>query len=436
MCDAGLLLIDGLGFESYYLADALAKIGVRFRAVASGEHKTAHEPFTRNGPSPAGLAELDELAHGLDRAVRDLSVREGTDLVKIRARAPQTPAIAAELGLVDVVAERGAWLADLPEPVRWVGSEEVGSRDLSGMAGLLEVWSQLLKTAEHPHHPQAVAVVELEGEIVDGAWSDPGSTIAGDDTADLMDDLAGDERIKAVVLRINSPGGAAGASDRIHHAVRRLSGAKPVVALFDQYAASGGYYIGCAADEILAHRTTVTGSIGVFALVPDASAALDLLGVRRVSVTTAPRAEVFSVTAPFTPDREAAIAQVIADVDQRFQGLVAERRKLTARRTQELAGGRVFTGDQAVANGLADGIGSLADAVSAARKRAGIDAKLPLERYPRPQGLFQRLGFATGTQIAADLLPPALRAQLALLPRLATGRPLIQARGLVPFEMR
>ena len=442
MADAGLLSIDGLGLENYYFADAMAKVGLRFRAVASGDHKTAHEPFTRNGPSPTGLRELEDLAKDLDGAVIALSQRPDLDaaaLVAARAKSPQTPTIAKATGLVGSVAESGAWFAALPAPVRHLGDDDGKHADLSGMAGLMQVWQQVVKGDEGPRHLRAVAVVELEGEITDDGSSSPGRTIAGLDTAELMDDLADDERIKAVVLRINSPGGSAGASDRVHHAVRRLAGHKPVVALFDQYAASGGYYIGCAADEIQVHRTTITGSIGVFALVPDASGTLDLLGIHRVGVTTGPRADLFSPTAPFTPDRENALRQVIEDVDQRFQGLVADRRHIPRDRIGGLAGGRVYTGDQAIANGLADSLGTLATAVVAARKRAGIDEKLPIERYPRPKGLLQRLGLPAGgsqsqvTALAGDLLPPALRAQLSALPRLATsGRPVIMTRAALP----
>jgi protease-4 len=278
-------------------------------------------------------------------------------------------------------------------------------------------------------YAKAVAVVELAGEIIGGGDSRPGETIAPLDTCEMLDEIASNERIKAVVLRIDSPGGDANASDRIHHAVRRLTEKKPVVALFDGVAASGGYYIGCAADEIQVHRATITGSIGVFALVPNASAALDLLGVHRHSVSTGPRAETMSVTAPFTSERQAALLQVIEDVDRRFQGLVASRRKIDAAKVHDLAGGRVYIGEQAVANGLADGFGTLSTAVAAARKRAGIEETLPLEVYPRERGLLARLGMGG----AQTLLPYAFGQQFARLQRLAQLRGVqVQALAGVP----
>ncbi len=429
MANAGIIDIDGVAIESFYFADALAKIGVHFHAVASGEHKTAHEPFTRNAPSPAGAAEFTALAHDLDEILIAQSLRPGLtreQLLAARARAPQTPDLARELKLVNATAEPGAWLAKLPEPVHHADEDEASS-DLSGMAGMMQLWQKLLQGDQGPAYDEAVAVVELEGEITGGGDSSPGESIAPDDTCTMLADLTADKTIKAVVLRINSPGGDAGASDRIHHAVRRLAAVKPVVALFDGVAASGGYYIGCAADEIQVHHATITGSIGVFALVPDASGALDLLGVHRFAVSTGPRGDLMSLTAPFTPEREAGLKQVVEDVDQRFQGLVAERRHLAPAKVHDLAGGRVYTGEQAVANGLADSFGTLASAVAAARKRASIDQALPLERFPKDKGLLSRLGLG-GVHV---LLPaPAIRLQ-----RLAAQRGIhVMAWASVPAD--
>lgn len=431
MADAGMLDVDGISIESLYFADALAKAGVRFHAVASGLHKTAHEPFTRNAPSAEGAAELEELAKALDRVLLDLSQRPGLERAEVqaaRAKSPQTPELAKTLKLVDATAEPGAWLAKLPEPVRWQGDEAANAPEPAGMAGMMQLMTRLMQGDAAPRYAKAVAVVELAGEIT-GGESDPGRTIGPDDTCRMLDEIADDERIPAVVLRLDSPGGDAGASDRIHHAVRRLAERKPVVALFDGVSASGGYYIGCAADEILVHRATITGSIGVFALIPDAGGTLDLLGIHRFAVSTGPRADLMSLTAPFSPEREAGLRQIVEDVDKRFQGLVAARRKLDPAKVAELAGGRVFTGEQAVGNGLADGFGTLASAVAAARKRANITEQLPLERHPRDRGLFARLGMGG---VSAVLPRAALRLQ-----RLAAMRRVqVMAWADVPDRIR
>ena len=429
MANAGIIDVNGVSMESYYFADALAKVGMRFHAVASGEHKTAHEPFTRNAPSPAGAAEFTALAQDLDAILITQSLRPGLtrdQLLAARARAPQTPDLARELKLVNATAEPGAWLAKLPEPIHHTDDDQSGA-DLSGMAGMMALWQKLLQGDDGPSYAEAVAVIELEGEIIGGGDSSPGESIGPDDTCEMLADLATNKKIKAVVLRINSPGGDAGASDRIHHAVRRLAAVKPVVALFDGVAASGGYYIGCAADEILVHHATITGSIGVFALLPDASGAMEMMGIHRFAVSTGARGDVMSLTAPFTPEREAALRQVVDDVDQRFQGLVAERRHIELTKMPALAGGRVYTGEQAVANGLADGFGTLASAVAAARKRASIEQTLPLERFPKERGLLSRLGLG-----GVHVLLPATAVRLQ---RFAAQRGLrVLAWAPLPFK--
>jgi protease-4 len=287
--------------------------------------------------------------------------------------------------------------------------QERETPDLSTFAGITAFWAELMQGENRVRHPRTVAVVELEGMILDGDVSAPGYSICGNDTAALFDKLVGDSTVVAVVVRINSGGGSADASDRMHYALRRLSAAKPVVVLFDAVAASGGYYVGCAGREIMVHRGTITGSIGVFAVVPDLEGTRALFGIKRHTIATDPRADLFKSTG-FGPEKEAGFRQVVKAVDARFQGIVAERRKLAPEKVHELAGGRVYTGDEAVANGLADRLGDLPAAVARARELAGIAEPLPLERLPRSGGLAARLGLggvASGLVPAA--LPPGLR---------------------------
>ena len=429
MAEAGLLMLKGLAATTDYYADALNRIGVKFHAVTSGPAKSAPEQLTRNGPSETSIAEHERLVHGLDRVLLEECARGPLDAAGVqaaRALSPQTGAVALSTHLCDRAVEPGAWLRDQPAPVRYFRSER-DSPDLSSLSGMMAFWKTLTEGESRPSYPQMVAIVELAGMIVDGDSSTPGYTIGGSDTARLFDRLAADGQVVAVVVRVDSGGGSADASDRIHFALRRLAAAKPVVALFDSVAASGGYYLGCAAREIMVHRGTITGSIGVFAVVPDLEGTRDLLGIHRHSIVTGPRAELFT-TGAFTPEKEAALRQVIATVDGRFQALVAERRKLPAAKVAELAGGRVFGGDEAVANGLADRLGTLPAAGARARELAGIKTPLPLERFPRSGGLAARLGL-TGSSLGSLAvgglrLPAELRLWLSLA---ASGQPLILA---------
>jgi protease IV len=425
MIEAGMLVVDGLGISADYYADALNRFGIKFHAVASGVAKTAPEPFTHSRPSATAIAEYERLITALDKAARELMVRKQFSLENITqayAQAPQTAALAQQVRMVDSAVESGAFYAGLPKPIRYLKTHK-NLPDVSSFAGMMEFIQTIINGEKQQKYPRAVAVVELEGSIIDGGVSMPGYSIAGHDTADIFDDLITDKSIIGVVVRINSGGGSAGASDRIYHALKRLSAVKPTVALFDAVAASGGYYIGCGAREIFVHRGTITGSIGVFAMVPDLDGMRNLFGVNRFTFTTGPRTDLFS-TNLFSPEKETAIRQVVKDVDDRFQAIVAQQRGLSLDVVHTLAGGRVFSGDEAVAHGLAQQIGTLTSAVERVRALAGIAEPLPLIRLPQGGGLAQRLGLVG---VASQLNAVLPRAVLPLVQQATTGRLQIMA---------
>lgn len=427
MPERGVLAVRGLAAETWYLAPALERIGVRFHAVASGPYKTAPEALTRSGPSDAARAEMRALLAGLDAAVTGLAQRPGCDaaaLARARAEGLQTATTARATGLVTGAVEPGRWLAGQPPPLRRVRLGPAPP-DLSSLAGMMRFWGQLLGGEPGARPARAVAVVELAGMIVPGEHSMPGETVADADTCALLERLRDDGRIAAVVLRVDSPGGDATASDRIHHALRRLDAAKPVVCLMDGVAASGGYWIALGAREIRVHRATITGSIGAFALLPDLDGAVGLLGLNRHIELGSPNADILH-PGGWNEGKAAVYGRLIAEVDDRFRALVAERRRLPAERVAELAQGRVFTGEQAVANSLADGLGTLAAAVARARELAGEAAPLPLERHPRGGGLAARLGLVDATALVPGAT--ALRAWSGL----ARGGPLLLAWDGVP----
>jgi protease-4 len=422
MVEADILNVDGLSLSNDYYADALNRFGIKFHAVTSGAAKTAPEPFTSSRPSAAAIAEHQRLISALDQATLALGVRKNISLERLmaaRAQAPQTAAIAKEYGLVDAAVEPGAWLKNQPGPVRYL-RQETNKPDFNSLAGIMAFMNELMEGEQKKTRTRSVAVVELEGSIIEGDVSAPGYTIAGHDTAALFDRLINDTNIVGVVVRINSGGGSAGASDRAYYALKRLAAVKPVVALFDAVCASGGYYIGCAAKEIMVHRGTITGSIGVFAMIPDLEATRALFGVNRHTISTGPRAEVFS-TSSFTADKEAAIRQVVVAVDERFQSIVAENRRLALDKVHELAGGRVFSGDEAVALGLADRLGDLPAAVARVRELAGINEALPLERLPYASGLAARLGLGGVQGVQSAMLevaiPPVIRVMVEQVQR-------------------
>lgn len=252
-----------------------------------------------------------------------------------------------------------------------------------------------------------VAVVDLTGVIL----GESGVTLFGLSPLESMvdwveaqlDKAAEDGNVKAVVLRINSPGGTVTASDIIYQSVRRYKAkAKvPVVATFLDLAASGGYYVAMATDEIVAHPTTVTGSIGVIVQNTNVTGLYDKLGLVPQVVKSGRYKDIGSATRPPTPEERAIVQSVVDDMFERFLAVVQEGRPGLAReRLRALADGRIYTADQALANGLVDRVGYMQDAVEAAKTRAGIkEARVVLYVRPgqaRPTHLYAGADAATG----------------------------------------
>ncbi len=218
-----------------------------------------------------------------------------------------------------------------------------------------------------------VAVVYADGEIVDGEGS--GAKIFGNSLAEKIRKVRLDENVKAVVLRVNSPGGSALASDIIWREIELLRDKKPVVVSMGSYAASGGYYISSGSDLILANRMTLTGSIGVFGMIPNVGKALEKnLGVTFDGVKTNKEASM-SLMRELSPVQKKAIMRGVDDIYSRFTHLVSDGRNLEYEKVLELAGGRVWSGADALEIGLADGIGGLKEAIALAVERAGMGEK-------------------------------------------------------------
>lgn len=212
-----------------------------------------------------------------------------------------------------------------------------------------------------------------------------------------LDRAAEDDAVKAVILRVNSPGGTVTASDIMYHAVRRFKEERkvPVVAAFLDVAASGGYYVAMAADEILAHPTTVTGSIGVIVQNTNVAGLYEKLGLSSQVVKSGPFKDLGSPTRPPTPEERALVQSIVDGMFARFVTVVqAGRPRLPPERVRAVADGRIFTADQALASGLVDGVGYMRDAVDAAKARAGLE-EATVVFYARP-------GRARPTHLYAD----------------------------------
>jgi len=421
MPPSAALLLTGLSRSELYLKDGLARLGVVVEVARAGSHKSAPEPLTRNEPSP----EAREMTGALLDAV---SGRLVADVAAGRRLAPEKVRDLVDRGLLTAAEAKAAGLCDeliWPDELDAWASRLVG-RPVKTKAGHRQAPA---RAAQRWGQPPAIAVVRLEGVIASGqARREPlgDALLAGaGGTAEALRRAAADRRVKAIVLRVESPGGDAQASDLIWRAVVQARRKKPVVVSMGDVAASGGYLAAVGADLILAEPSTLTGSIGVFALKPDLSGLLEKLSLHRDSQRRGEVAELFSLTKPWTPAERAAVERMIDSVYALFLDRVAEGRKLPRAEVEKVAGGRVWTGAQALDRKLVDRLGGLPEALEAARQRAGLGRDEQVEVI----GLGGRAELRLEGPLAEAVAPlltieegePALLRAAAALPELRTA---------------
>lgn len=415
----GMVMLEGFGRWHTYYKDALDRLGITAHVMKVGTYKSFAEPYTANGPSPAtreaeGLVygELWSGFTGAIEAARKLdagSIAKGIDALPQRlAEAKGDPAqLALQARLVDGLKTRD----QMRELLIAKGAKDDKSKSFRQVS--LPEYLAYVKDGGTPNKLQpGIGVVVAEGEIVDGD-AGPGR-IGGDSTARLIRKAREDEAIKAVVLRVNSPGGSAFASEIVRRELEltRQAG-KPVVVSMGDVAASGGYWISMSSDAVIADAGTVTGSIGVFGILPTAEGLMDKLSLHTGGVTTTWLAGGYDFRRPLDPRLQAAVQSGIDNIYARFTGLAAQARKSTPEKIDAVAQGRIWTGAQALERGLVDRLGSFDDAVQAAVKLA----KLEVKAGERPRLSYVERDLSRSERLLAslsDVLAPSLVQSLGL----------------------
>ena len=398
---SGTLGLTGVAVEQVFLHGALEKLGVDFESAKRYEYKSAPDQLTESGftgparEATARLAEsVTEQLAGVVAAGRGLSVERAAALLSQGPfLAPQALAEGLVDGLMyrDEVYEQARKEAGPHATLHYLQRYQ-RSQSLSDLPRRLGNSVQGMAPGQHERF---VATIYAHGAIRHGrSGRGPGGGGMGSDTvAAALRAACADEGARAVVLRVNSPGGSYTASDVIWREVVRLRAAgKPVVVSMGDVAASGGYFISAPADVIVVQPGTITGSIGVFMGKPVLRELFGRAGVTTDSITDgtgAPSATMFSSSRPFSEAEWARINEWLDAVYADFTDKVATGRRMSAERVHELARGRVWTGADAIANGLADEAGGLREATAIARKRAGLPADAPVRIYPRLSPLDQ-----------------------------------------------
>ena len=403
--DGGMNMLTGASSQMIFLKDLLSKLGINVQLIRHGKYKSAGEMFIRNSASKENLEQNEAMVQsvwsswaGRIAESRETSVDDFNAMLNgLELNFPEdflANGLVDELVTYEQMRQKLAdlYVTDRPENVKTISIQDYA----------------MIRTPLNLKPKAKVAVIYADGDIVDGKAKES-QIVAGDRFAKIISEIRNDSTVKAAVLRVNSPGGSVLASEKIKAELALLQERMPVVASYGNYAASGGYWISAGCDKIYSNATTLTGSIGVFSMIPDFSKTVnDKLHVGITSVKSNSHADMYGMMRPLT-DKEIAYMQAsVEKIYDRFTGIVAEGRDLTVSRVDEIAQGRVWTGAEALDINLVDQIGTIEDAITwAALSVDGVAAVEEVEvvGYPKPlTGLELLMESFGGTQQEQNIL--------------------------------
>ena len=368
----GMVDWHGLASTPYFLKDLLAKFGVKYQLCKVGKYKSAPEMMTADGMSEPNREQVTAYINGIWQVMlKDVSDSRKIPVDSLNAYADRfvmlsEPADYVKMKLVDKLMYTDEVKGEIKKLLKIDADEKIAQLTLADMEGV----------RGKKDDGEQIAVYYAYGTIVDSPSADmiqQEHNIVAQDVCKDLEKLANDDDVKAVVLRINSPGGSAYASEQIWHSIMNLKAKKPVVVSMGGYAASGGYYISCPANYIIAEPTTITGSIGIFGMFPDFSGLLtEKLGVKFDEVKTNKHAAFGTMARPFNAEEMALLEKYIDRGYNLFRKRVADGRKQSIEQIEEIAQGRVWLGNDALKIKLVDEIGGLDKAIAKAAQLAKL----------------------------------------------------------------
>ena len=375
----GNVMLYGVNMSGFYFGETLKKIGVKMQVFRVGTFKSAVEPYVSDHMSEANKLQMSSLANGIWSAMlTDIAESRKLTVEQLQAFADNgdfmaETEIALQKGLVDSLCYESA-MNDVLENL-------VGNKP--NKYSLSKIKSTI---TPEKYKQNKIAVLYASGAIDGGSKEG----IDSEDICQELQKLAKDSSVKAVVLRINSPGGSAFGSEQMWHAAQMLKEKKPLVVSMGDYAASGGYYMACNANKIVAEPTTLTGSIGIFSIIPDAQGLFDKVGLAIDGVSTAKYAAMGDISKPMTTDEKILFQNTVNRGYELFVKRCAQGRDMTIDEIKKVAEGRVWLGEQALKLGLVDELGGLDKAVAIAAELAEVD-KYAVKEYPAKKDLFTKI---------------------------------------------
>lgn len=391
----------GISGQLFFLKDLLDKLGVNVQLIRHGKYKSAGEMYVRSSASPENMEQnqvmissiWNEFA-GAMAAGREMTPDQLNALIdNLKLNFPED---FLEAGLVDELVTREV----LQEKIATLyGAEKFKDVKMVSLEDYIEA-----KVSYSSKAKEKVAIIYADGEIVDGKGT---QGVAGDRFAEVIAKVRADSTVKAVVLRVNSPGGSVQAAEKIKHEIDLMKADKPVIASYGDYAASGGYWISAQCDKIISDPTCLTGSIGVFSMIPDFSKTVkNVAHVTFTPVNSNKHSDILSLMRPFDKDELDYMQASVERIYDKFVGIVAEGRSLEPAYVDGIAQGRVWTGRDALEISLVDEIGTLEDALAAAAAAASEGEKCiddyAIVQYPKTPSAMEQLLEMFGSQGSAE----------------------------------
>ena len=409
------MTVNGVSVQMFFLGDLLKKLGVNVQLIRHGKYKSAGEMFTRSSASPENREQYQQMVSSMwQNMAEEISASRGIEVAQLNDAIDNLKLCLSQdfvdCGLVDALLARDALEEQIAVLAVAESYKKVTMIDFADYVGSKVVPSKAT---------QKIAVIYAEGNIVDGSAT---SGVSGDRFASIIEGVRNDKKVKAVVLRVNSPGGSVLASEKIKHELDLLKAEKPLVASYGEYAASGGYWISNNCEKIFTSPYTLTGSIGVFGMIPEFSkTASDLLHVGVEIISSNKHGDALSLTRPFDQAEYNYMLRSIEDIYDRFTTIVSEGRDIPKEDVDAIGQGRVWTGSDALGIKLVDEFGTLEDAIAYAAELAGDEDlnNWNIKGYPAPQTMMEQMvSSMNGKQedytvrIAKELKNPKIVARL------------------------
>jgi protease-4 len=392
----GVLAFRGLAAHGMFFKDAGDKYGVQFIPIRHGKYKSAIEPFTRDDFSPENREQLQALINTIwGEMLNAVAASRSIPLNQLQALIDKEGLMEAPTAKAQGLVTDLAYEADALDKLRQISGTTAKDKPIPQVSLAQYAPQALAAAAKKQQGKDKVAVVYAEGVIVEGD-QDPGTQglVSGQGFARMLRKVKQRKDVKAIVLRVNSPGGSAEASDAILDELRRFKSDRPITVSMGTVAASGGYFISMGARHILAEPSTITGSIGVFGLGLNLKKLANDHGITFDSIQTAAMADIGSLSRPMKPEELAVLQNLVDHFYDGFVQRVAQCRHLTTNRVDEIAQGRVWAGADALKIGLVDELGGLDQAIAIAARDAKLGANYSIVEFPEKKGFVEGLSEA------------------------------------------